>query len=802
MDEQYEQEYMHQHDMQVTIGIHKVVRLTFLIGPLLYLLTRWNVFTISTEACIFWCIYLIGCWILVEFLIRRGHIAAAKYIQLLYLELMVGAASVSPSIGIYLTYFAIPLLSCVYMDWLLTTMTSIAGYLCMIAFLYPRAAGFVQAGYTNFDIPWEFFLSFGAGYTIEYLFMTIFAILVVRHGREIRQHYFESQKEKLSAEAANQAKSSFLANMSHEIRTPINAIIGMNEMILRESRERRIQRYAGNIKNASKSLLALINDILDFSKVESGKMEIIDTTYQISSLLNDLMNMIQPRAQEKGLELKLDIDEQIPCELYGDEVRIRQIITNLLTNAVKYTREGSITLKIRSTRLPDTSYVRLDVAVVDTGIGIRKEDQEKLFATFQRVDEAANRGIEGTGLGLALSKQLLELMDSKLMVDSEYGRGSAFFFGLQQKIVDDAPIGDYKAIYERALRDTAHYQESFQAPDAKILVVDDTHMNLEVCKGLLKKTRIQIDTADSGMGCLNMVMKKPYDMIFLDHKMPNMDGVQCLERMRELKDYPNKNTKVIALTANAVSGAREFYLEHGFDDYLAKPIQGEHLERLLCQYLPPQYLKIPETESVDYMEELCIPPIDGIAADDGLRYAGGDQEEYLNNLKLYLAEYEEKKQKLEQFYAQDDLENYQITVHAVKSTSKLIGANELSDLARGLEEAAGSGNKELVHVEHAPFMESFIQQNQSIAKTIEALGMQETQTQLEEMTLDELKEFCANLQASLDEFDMEEIRRLVVQLQNKDLLKNVKKTMQTAVDNFDYDGVQEQLQLLRQLAGA
>jgi|GEM_PF-2115085 len=799
MDDQYEREYMHQHDMQVTIGIHKVVRLTFLVGPLLYLLTQMHIFRISVQTCVFWTVYLIGFWIVVEILIRRGHIGIAKYLQLFYMELLVASASVSPSIGIYLTYFAIPLLSCVYMDWLLTTLTSVAGYVCMIAFLYPRAVGFVQAGYTNFDDPLEFFLSFGAGYTMEYLFMAVFAILVVRHGREIRQHYFESQKEKLSAEAANQAKSSFLANMSHEIRTPINAIIGMNEMILRESRERRILRYAGNIKNASKSLLALINDILDFSKVESGKMEIIDTTYQISSLLNDLINMIQPRAQEKGLELKLDIDDQIPCELYGDEVRIRQIITNLLTNAVKYTKEGSVTLKIRCTRLPDGAHVRLDVAVVDTGIGIRKEDQKKLFATFQRVDEVENRGIEGTGLGLALSKQLLELMNSKLMLDSEYGRGSAFFFGLQQKIVDDSPIGDYKALYERALRDTAHYQESFQAPDAKILVVDDTRMNLEVCKGLLKKTRIQIDTADSGMECLNMIMKKEYDMIFLDHKMPNMDGVQCLERMREMKDYPNKHTKVIALTANAVSGAREFYLEHGFDDYLAKPIQGERLEQLLCQYLPPQYLKIPETESIDYVEELCIPPIDGIAADDGLRYAGGDQEEYLNNLKLYLSEYEDKKEKLEKYFEEGDLENYQIIAHAVKSTSKLIGANELSDLARALEEASGSGNMELVRAEHVPFMDSFASQNKSIADTIESLGMQETQTELEAMSADELQTFCRSLQERLDEFDMEEIQRLMAQLQKKDLLKQIKEAMKTAVDNFDYDGVQEQLRLLEQM---
>ena len=799
MDSQYEKEYMKAHDEQVTRHIHKVVNLCLLIGPFLYLFTRLGLFSIPTPYILSSMAYIIGSWLVVDVLIRAGKITAAKYVQLIYLEILVAGASASAEMGIYITYFAIPLLSCMYMDWVLTFFMSILGYLCMMGFLWPRSIGFVGMGYTNITDPFRFWAGFGAGYSIEYVFMMVFAISVVRHGREIRQHYFESQKEKLSAEAASQAKSSFLANMSHEIRTPINAIIGMNEMILRESRERRILRYADNIKNASKSLLALINDILDFSKVESGKMEIINANYQTSSLLNDLVNMIQPRAVEKGLELKLDIDEQIPSELYGDEVRIRQIVTNLLTNAVKYTKEGSVTLKVRCTRLPEKDNVRLDVAVVDTGIGIKKEDQEKLFSTFQRVDQEANRGIEGTGLGLALSKQLLELMHSKLLVDSEYGRGSAFFFGLVQKIVEDTPIGDYKSLYERTGREASRYQESFQAPDARILVVDDTRMNLEVCKGLLKKTRIQVDTADSGLECLNMIMKKEYHMIFLDHKMPNMDGVQCLERMRQMDNNPNANTKVIALTANAVSGAREFYLSRGFDDYLSKPIQGEKLEQLLCQYLPPQFLKMPEEESVDYMEELCIPPIDGIVADDALRYAGGDQEEYLHNLKLYLDEYKEKKEKLEEYYAQGDLENYQILAHSVKSTSRLIGANDLSELARMMEEASADRDMACVRSGHEQFMERFTYQSNCIADTIAALGMENGQMELQAVSPEELHTFCEQLKESLAEFDMESIQNQVAHLQTLDVLKDIKETMQTAVNNFDYDGVTEQVDLLQQM---
>lgn len=801
MDKKYEEEYKRSHDRLVTKRIHKVLNLCLLISPLLYVFTKLGVFEIPDVYVFSSAAYIILSWLIVDILIRANKITAAKIFQLIYVEVLVAGMSSDPFIGIYITYFAIPLLSCMYMDWVLTLVTSVLGYFCMMGFLWPRAVGFVGHGFTHMTDPLRFWIGFGAGYTIEYFFMTVFAICVVRHGREIRQHYFESQKEKLSAEAANQAKSSFLANMSHEIRTPINAIIGMNEMILRESRERRIVRYANNIKDASKSLLALINDILDFSKVESGKMEIINGNYQVSSLLNDLVTMIEPRAKEKNLELKLDIDDQIPSELYGDEVRIRQIVTNLLTNAVKYTREGSVTLKVRSTRLLAEDRVRLDVAVVDTGIGIKKEDQEKLFSTFQRVDEERNRGIEGTGLGLALSKQLLELMDSKLLLDSEYGRGSAFFFGLVQRIVDDSPIGDYKSQYERASRDTTRYQESFQAPDARILVVDDTRMNLEVCKGLLKKTKIQVDTADSGLECLNMILKKEYHMIFLDHKMPNMDGVQCLERMRQMEDNPNARTKVIALTANAVSGAREFYLTHGFDDYLAKPIQGERLEQILCQYLPPQFLKMPEEENVDYMEELCIPPIDGIIADDALRYAGGDQEEYLHNLKLYLEEYEEKKDRMEQYYAEGDLENYQILVHAVKSTSRLIGANELSEMARLLEEASGARDMERVRAGHAPLMERFAYQSSCIAQTISELGMDEKQVELEAVSPEELLSFCESLKESLAEFDIEELQKKVEKLQTFDVLKEIKDAMLTAVNNFDYDGISEQAEALEQLVG-
>ena len=384
MDKDFEKQYMYLHEIQMTKKIHLVCITLWAIMPILFLCNKVGIFDVSNDYIQWGSVLISGGWITVEILLRCRFYRTAKYVQLIYIEVLVGVLSGNCHIGIYLTYFAIPLLSCVYLDWVLTLATSLAGYIVMLAFLWPRAVGFVENGFTNFRSIEKYFMAYGMGYTIEYVMMTIFAILVVRHGKEIRQNFFETQREKLSAEASSEAKTSFLANMSHEIRTPINAIIGMDEMIIRESKEAGIIRYANNIRNASKTLLSLINDILDFSKVESGKMEIINSNYQVSSMLNDLVNMIQSRANDKSLELILDIDEQLPCELYGDEVRLRQIITNLLTNAVKYTREGSVTLKVRCTRLPNTDKVRLDVAVVDTGIGIKKEDQEKLFSTFQR----------------------------------------------------------------------------------------------------------------------------------------------------------------------------------------------------------------------------------------------------------------------------------------------------------------------------------------------------------------------------------------------------------------------------------
>lgn len=407
------------------------------------------------------------------------------------------------------------------------------------------------------------------------------------------------------ARAASEAKSSFLSNMSHEIRTPINAIMGMDEMILRESSETGIIEYAEDIRSAGSSLLGIINDILDFSKIEAGKMDIIPVEYEFASVINDLYTMIHKRAGDKGLTLHAEVDPTIPTILYGDEIRIKQVITNILTNAVKYTEKGSITLTFKRMECPGDDLcrdgygdrhgkacfanpVRIAVSVRDTGIGIREEDQKRLFGAFERVDEKRNRSIEGTGLGLNITRQLLNLMDSELKLESVYGEGSTFSFEIVQGISRDEPIGDMTERFRRQNSNVKKYHESFTAPDAKILLVDDTKLNLDVVINLLKKTRIQIDAVESGAEAVQMVRENAYDVIFLDHRMPQMDGIECLQIMRTMDDNRCPDAPVISLTANAVSGAREEYLQAGFADYLTKPIDPAKLEEMLIRYLPPE----------------------------------------------------------------------------------------------------------------------------------------------------------------------------------------------------------------------
>ena len=394
------------------------------------------------------------------------------------------------------------------------------------------------------------------------------------------RHYNQRLKEAADAAiAAEKAKGSFLAQMSHEIRTPINAVLGMNEMILREAKDNDIIDYAESIQSAGKTLLLLINSILDFSKIESGKMEIVPVRYSTVEMIRSCLMSIMPRASAKRLSVIKDIDEGLPRELFGDDVRVSQIIVNLLTNAVKYTEKGSITLSIKGGRRIEGK-IELLVSVKDTGIGIKEEEMPKLFESFGRAELKRNRNIEGTGLGMSIVTGLLDMMDSKLEVKSVYGEGSEFSFCLLQEIYDERTIGYVNIESEKK---KAARPDVVQIPGKEILVVDDNQMNLKVASRFLKLSGVEADTALSGMEALEMVSKKKYDMIFLDHMMPKMDGIETLSEMWK-KRLIGEDTVVIALTANAIMGAKETYLEAGFDDYMSKPIDIKNLDELLRKY--------------------------------------------------------------------------------------------------------------------------------------------------------------------------------------------------------------------------
>ena len=413
------------------------------------------------------------------------------------------------------------------------------------------------------------------------------------------------REERENAVKSNEAKSEFLASMSHEIRTPMGAVLGMNEMILRESLKARdelpeerdeirrsfatISNYAGYIESSGNNLLSLINDILDFSKIEAGKMEIVNGDYKLSSLLNDVSNMIYFRAKSKGLSFIVDVDEELPDELLGDEEHLRQAVVNVLNNAVKYTPKGSVKFSVHGEKELDNMngfWVNLIFEIKDTGIGIRKEDTERMFAKFERVDLKMNKNVQGTGLGLAITRNLLEMMGGEVTVESEYGKGSTFTIRVPQQIRSSDPVGNFREKFERSMGETSGYHASFTAPDARILVVDDAKMNLTVATGLLKETKMQIDTSDSGMESVFMAEKTPYDLILMDQRMPQMEGHMALKMIREQKNGANTETPIICLTADAVVGARERYLELGYTDYITKPIDSEELEKMLAKYLP------------------------------------------------------------------------------------------------------------------------------------------------------------------------------------------------------------------------
>ena len=598
------------------------------------------------------------------------------------------------------------------------------------------------------------------------------------------------------ADSANRAKSDFLSNMSHEIRTPINAVLGMDEMILRESSESHIKEYAMDIQSAGNSLLTLINDILDLSKIESGKLSIVPVDYDLSSILNDLMNMIRFRAAAKNLSLEVEVDEYLPVGLHGDDIRIKQVITNILTNAVKYTPEGSVWFRVSGRR--DGNMEILHFEVEDTGIGIKSEDMSKLFSDFERIEEEKNRNIEGTGLGMSITQKLLSMMDSRLEVESEYGKGSKFFFDICQEITDDAAIGDFNERV-RAAAEGYTYENGFYAPKAQILVVDDNKLNLKVFTSLLKQTGVQITEAESGQECLDITKEQKFDIIFLDHMMPEMDGIETLHKLKADSENLNIHTPVFVLTANAVSGAKESYLAEGFHGYVAKPINAQKLEKLIRENLSKELLEemppgmLLNRESQEGFDVDKMPMIAGMDWNYAWMHLQ-DEELLLSTVRDFAEMMPMHRQKLEEIYEKNggeaDFEAYRIQVHSMKSVAATIGIIPLAGAANILEYAARDREEETIHSLHPVFVKLWSEYQMQLEGAFEfgkkdAVGI--------ECDIDIAKAKLEMLKIFMDELDIDGADPIILELQGYSFRKEIKnkiKELKGSVTSLDCDRVQ------------
>lgn len=611
------------------------------------------------------------------------------------------------------------------------------------------------------------------------------------------------------AKASNEAKSAFLSSMSHEIRTPINAVLGFDEMILLENKDPEIGRYAEDIRSAGKTLLALINDILDFSKIEAGKMEIVPGSYELTSLINDAVSMTMSLANDKNLEFEVKVDPAIPHLLYGDEIRIKQCMTNILSNAVKYTEHGGLTLNVGFEKAEEPDSIYLKISVKDTGIGIRQEDMGKLFSAFDRLDQVRNKAVKGTGLGLSITKQLLESMGSVLEVESEYEKGSDFHFSLLQKVEKWEEIGDLSEAFKKyvpKMEDTLK-DDDFYAPKASILVTDDTENNLLVVTRLLKRTGIQIDTADSGASTLNMVKKKKYDLIYLDHMMPEMDGIETLHAMESLEGNMNTETPVIVLTANAVAGSREMYMKEGFTDYMTKPVSYRMLRESLLRYLPADKVEKREACPDDTETESAatpIPDIEGIDVREGIKNTG-DEETLLEVIKRFAEGIDENADRIERELSEQDIKDYTVHVHALKSSSRLIGALELSEMALELEKAGNAYLKSEAEGDETAANEALSKISQETPELLSLYrsfseklagicdpGTGEAGEKLTEITEEELNEMLNAIREFAEAFDMDTADSVMAQLEDcsvPDDKKEMVSSLKKAVRNVDRDAI-------------
>ena len=573
---------------------------------------------------------------------------------------------------------------------------------------------------------------------------------------------------KEKAESADRAKTSFLANMSHEIRTPMNAINGMSDFIIRDTTDPFARENAVLIKNASVSLLGIINDILDFSKIEAGKMDLVQVPYQMSSIISDVSTMINIRLQDKPVKLVLEVDKNIPYSMIGDEIRIKQIMVNLLNNAVKFTNEGTITLRMTYEKLKDGKSVKIYGSVEDSGIGIKPKDMVKLFSSFEQVDTKRNRSVEGTGLGLAISRKLCQSMGGEINVDSVYGKGSIFSWTMINEVVDWHPMGTVTRSASLAQQEMFKY--TFTAENARVLIVDDNKVNLKVAEGMLAPYKLQVVTADSGMAALNILKKDLFDIVFMDHMMPVLDGVETLYKMREMPEH--RDSVVVALTANAISGVKEQYLAHGFQGFLPKPIEAKALDECLRTFIDPAKIKILDKPFTSQMEEVDR---------DILRQVYTDGKKKLR----LLGDLVEKQ----------DFTNYTIEVHALKSVAALIGREQLSKMAREHEMAGKNGDYAFIIKNVDKLLANYSAVLADISDSfVDEMLQKQLGNELEEVSRQEVEDVINEMNQALGEYDLEGFGALIKKMSKfkiTDEERALLQEMETAGSDFDYDALEK-----------
>ena len=647
---------------------------------------------------------------------------------------------------------------------------------------------------------WE--SAYGSSISNSIILVLIFGISILSVVNLIRisMTWQEKTNKMLKAAAdeatrADEAKSRFLAQMSHEIRTPINAVLGMDEMILRESDEDEVRGYAMDIQSAGHSLLSIINDILDLSKIESGKLSIVTVDYELAGMLRDLINLIGFRAKDKGLDFKVEVDKDLPSFMHGDDVRIKQVITNILTNAVKYTERGTIWFRVSGEKADGVE--KLKVEVEDTGIGIKEEDLSKLFSEFDRIDEEKNRKIEGTGLGMSITRNLLELMGTHLEVESVYGRGSKFFFTIDQKIVDETPIGDFDAKCVKELNSFS-YNESFYAPRAQVLTIDDNEINIRVFKSLLKKTGVQITGATSGAEGIRLCEENKYDIIFIDHMMPDMDGIDTLTNMRADEKCINNETPTYILTANVVVGAKDMYMEKGFTGYLTKPINSERLESVIREAVPEElYETAPKEVKAEQKPRMIaeLPVIGGIDWDyaiNHLKDADLIAQTARDFIRILPGQVEKLNASYDKMNLEDEFVSYKILVHGIKSTAATIGIIPIAGMANVLEYAARDLKKEDIVAVHPVFLKLLEHYRVELAACFEEEADEENLKSVNEEDKEAIKEQLNKLKEAMEDIDVDTADPIIDDLLTYDFDENVKEKideLKTAVVALDYEKV-------------